>query len=243
MEQSGNEEIYITSHETYIAEESAFHETFFASQIAPDRVDSLLAGGWRHFGEYFYRYNFSWYQDEIRTVIPLRIRLEDFTFSKSQRRVLKKNRDLQAVVRPIEITPETVSMFERHRFRFEENIPHSIYTFLSFEPANVPCEALEMAVYAGEKLFAKSFFDVGAESISSIYGIFAPEETSRSLGILTMLLEIDFALKNGKKFYYHGYIYEGNSFYDYKKRFRGLEGFDWKGNWGKMSEQSASAGC
>jgi leucyl-tRNA---protein transferase len=90
---------------------------------------------------------------------------------------------------------------------------------------------LETAVYEQEKLLAKSFFDVGADSISSVYGIFEPEITERSLGILTMLLEIDFAIKNGKKFYYHGYAYEGNSFYDYKKRFRALERFDWQGNW------------
>ena len=64
-----------------------------------------------------------------------------------------------------------------------------------------------------------------------------PEETQRSLGILTMLLEIDFALRSGKKFYYHGYAYEGNSFYDYKKRFSGLERYDWRGNWKSYTEK------
>ncbi|CAN5467268.1 hypothetical protein BH10ACI1_BH10ACI1_34190 [soil metagenome] len=215
---------------------SYINEEFFASQIAPERLDSLLANGWRHFGEYFFRYNLGWHQNSIRAVIPLRIRLADFTFSKSQRRILTKNQDLQTFIRPIEITPETVAMFERHRFRFAENIPPSIYTFLSPEPATVPCEAFELAVYDQEKLLAVSFFDVGAEAISSIYGIFAPEETSRSLGILTMLLEIDFALNNGKQFYYHGYAYQGNSFYDYKKRFRSLEKFDWNGNWKNFIE-------
>lgn len=215
------------------------NEEFYASQIAPEELDLFLANGWRHFGEHFYRYSLNWYRDEIRAVIPLRIRLADFSFSKSQRRVLNKNLDLQSLVRPIEICPETVSMFERHRFRFEENIPYSIYTFMSYEPATVPCKSFEMAVYQDEKLLAKSFFDVGKDSISSIYGIFEPEITERSLGILTMLLEIDFAIKNGKKFYYHGYAYEGNSFYDYKKRFRALERFDWNGNWEEMSEQPA----
>lgn len=212
------------------------NEEFFISKITPEKMDLLLAKGWRHFGEYFYRYNLGWYNDEVRAVIPVRIRLADFTFSKSQRRILKKNQDLLSVVRPIEITSETIEIFERHRWRFEDNIPPTIHTFLSLEPAIVPCEALEIAVYREEKLLAVSFFDVGENSISSIYGIFAPEETSRSLGILTMLLEIDFALDNGKEFYYHGYAYEGNSFYDYKKRFRALERFDWQGNWENFVE-------
>jgi hypothetical protein len=38
-----------------------------------------------------------------------------------------------------------------------------------------------------------------------------------------MLLTIEYALKNDKIFYYPGYAYEGNSFYDYKKRFSALE--------------------
>jgi len=210
---------------------SYIHEEFYASQITPEQLDLLLADGWRHFGEHFFRYNLAWHQNSIRSVIPLRVRLSDFSFSKSQRKILNKNKDLQTFIRPIKITPETVSMFENHRFRFKDNIPHSIHTFLSYEPATIPCEAFEVAVYEGKTLLAQSFFDVGNNSVSSIYGIFAPEITDRSLGILTMLLEIDFALKNNKKYFYHGYAYEGNSFYDYKKRFRALERFDWQGNW------------
>jgi len=81
------------------------------------------------------------------------------------------------------------------------------------------------------ELLAASFFDVGECSVSSIYGIFEPTETARGLGILTMLKEIEFALGQGKELYYHGYAYEGESFYDYKKRFSALEEFDWEGNW------------
>ena len=66
--------------------------------------------------------------------------------------------------------------------------------------------------------------------------MFEPSEEKRSLGILTMLLEIRYALERGKKFYYSGYAYEGSSFYDYKKRFSALESFDWNGGWEKFSE-------
>lgn len=207
------------------------HEEFFASHVTPRQTDLLLSQGWRHFGEHFYRYNLGFYEYEIRNVYALRINLEKFSFSRSHRRILKKNRDLQTVFRPIEITDEKHKLFERHKRRFKHGVPSSLYDFLSPEPAEVPCTALECAVYKAPKLLAVSFFDVGKQSVSSLYAMFEPEEKRRSLGILTMLLEIDFALRNGKKFYYHGYIYEGKSFYDYKKRFSGLEVFDWRGNW------------
>lgn len=212
------------------------NEEFHAPEVSPREMDFLLAESWRNFGTYFFRHNLGFYFGEIRTVIPLRIRLADFTFSKSQRRILKKNADLKTIIRPIIIDAEKETLFERHKYRFEENIPESIYTFLSKTPASVPCEALEICVYEGENLLAVSFFNIGETSTSGIYAMFEPTETSRSLGIYTMLLEIAFAKQLGKYFYYQGYAYKGNSFYDYKKRFRSLEMFDWNSNWEKYFE-------
>lgn len=208
------------------------NEEFRSGNISPSQLDRLLADGWRHFGTHFFRYNLGIYQVEIRNVIPLRVRLADFSLSGSQRRVLRKSFDLKVIVRPIEITAEKEELFERHKLRFDHGIPNSLYDFLSQEPSRVPCEALEAAVYQGEQLVAASFFDVGERAISGIYAMFEPAESRRSLGIFTMLKEIDFAIEHGKEFYYQGYCYEGESYYDYKKRFSGTEVFDWEGNWG-----------
>lgn len=210
---------------------SFVNEEFYALKISPQQLDALLADGWRHFGAHFFRYNLGFYTGEIRPVIPLRIRLSDFSFSKSQRRILRKNQDLQTVIRPIEITPEKVILFNRHKRRFKRDAPFSIYDFLDFDAADTPCKTLEICVFDDERLLAVSFFDVGETATSSVYAIFSPEDAARSLGIFTMLLEIDFAIARGKDFYYSGYAYEGNSFYDYKKRFRALEWFDWRRNW------------
>ncbi len=207
------------------------NEEFYSSSVSPEELDALLAKGWRHFGEQFFRYNIGFYESDIRFVIPLRIRLKNFAFSKNQRRVLRKNQDLQTVIRPVEITEEKEALFHRHKRRFKQGVPDSLYDFLSFDAARVPCEAKEICVYDGEKLLAASFFDVGARTISGTYAMFEPSDTKRSLGIFTMLLEIEFALENEMDFYYQGYVYEGNSFYDYKKRFRATEQYDWKENW------------
>jgi len=213
------------------------NEEFYAWAISPQELDALLADGWRHFGEHFFRYNIGLHESELRRVLPLRVSLADFKLSKSQRRILKKNRDLQIVVRPIEITPEKETLFAKHKQRFNHAVPRSLYDFLSFAPAAVPCEALEVCVFSQEKLLAASFFDVGATAVSGIYAMFDMQQSSRSLGIYTMLLVIDYALENNKTFYYPGYAYEGNSFYDYKKRFSSLETFDWNGNWEKFESK------
>ena len=215
-------------------EVSFINEEFDAAKVSPEQLDALLASGWRHFGTQFFRYNLAFYQFDIRRVIPLRIRLADFTFSKSQRRVLRRNQDLETIVRPIEITTNSEFLFHRHKQRFNHGVPDSIYDFLSREPAVLPTEGKEVAVFHGGRLVAVSYFDIGTSAVSGIYAMFEPTLNSRSLGILTLLKEIEFAIESGKRFYYLGYAYEGESFYDYKKRFRATEEFDWKGEWEKV---------
>jgi leucyl-tRNA---protein transferase len=212
------------------------NEEFFTFEVSPQEMDFLLAEGWRNFGTHFFRHNVGMFRGDFRRVLPLRIRLSNFALSKTQRRNLNRNKDLQVIVRPVFIDEEKENLFDRHKQRFEEGVPETIYTFISEVPATVPSRSLELCVYEGEKLLAVSFFNVGIDSASGIYAMFEPTETKRGLGILTMLLEIDYAIKNGKSFYYQGYAYEGNSFYDYKKRFGSLEMFDWKGNWIKFAE-------
>src|ERR1044072_3332187 len=102
------------------------NEEFYETKVAPREMDALWASGWRHFGTYFFRYNLGYYEYEIRRVTPLRIRLENFSFSKSQRRGLKKNKDLQIVIRPVEITLEKEMLFELHRRRFKRDAPVSL---------------------------------------------------------------------------------------------------------------------
>lgn len=213
---------------------SVISEEFHASQVNSAQLDVLLAKSWRHFGQHFFRYNYGFFEDEIRYVMPLRIKLSDFSLTKSQRKILRKNTDLQTLVRPIQITQETENLFEIHRTRFKSGIPDSVFDFVDTEAADVPCKALECAVYKDNNLLAVSFFDVSENAISSIYGMFDPQESSRSLGIFTLLKETEFAVAKGKTFHYLGYAYEGNSFYDYKKRFLGLQVFDWKENWIKF---------
>jgi len=218
---------------------SLIYDQFSSEKVSPEDCDLLLSQGWRHFGQLFYRYNLAFSVSEIRFVVPLRIRLENFKFSKSQRRILRKNSDLNFSIQPISFDEQKHQLFERHKERFVESKPNSLYDFLDEDAANTPCESFEISVFDSQRnLMAVSFFDCGSESISAIYGMFEPEAEKRSLGIYTMLLEIQHAIESGKEFYYHGYAYEGDSFYDYKKRFSAIERYDWKGNWVEFSEDS-----
>jgi leucyl-tRNA---protein transferase len=207
-------------------------DSFTSNQISPTELDRRLAEGWRHFGSYFFRYSYNWVRGELALVVPLRIRLATYLPSRSQRKVWQKNTHFQTVVRPIEIDQVKIALFDKHKQRFERNVPESLATFLSpVRPHECPCEAVAVEVYDGQRLIACSFLDLGHAAVSSVYAMFDPDYEKFSLGIYTVLLELEHARQNGKIFYYHGYSYNVPTGYDYKKKFAGLEKYDWQGNW------------
>lgn len=207
------------------------NQAFEARAATPEQMDELWAAGWRHFGTYFFRYSLAEYRERICTVTPLRIPLAQFTISRSQQRILAKNRDVQVIIRDTTIDQSKNDLFLRHRERFDHNVPDSLYTFLSHRPANVPCRNQELCVYDGERLLAASFLDIGAKATSAVYAMFEPEEHKRSLGIFTMLKAIEYSEQLGCTYYYPGYAYREPSVYDYKKRFTALEYLDWDAGW------------
>lgn len=212
------------------------YDQFSASVVPPEGMDELWAAGWRHFGPRFFRYSLHFDpRAGWQVVQPLRIDLARFALSKSQRRVRNRNADVRWEIIPARADAEVQALFHEHKTRFTENVPESLFDFISAErPAVLPCECLEVRALLDERLVAASFLDVGRAAASSIYGVFDPELSRRSLGILTMLREIEYAMARGLRHYYPGYATRGSSVYDYKKRFRGLETLDWTtGTWNR----------
>jgi leucyl-tRNA---protein transferase len=206
----------------------------------PALMDALWAQGWRHFGPEFFRYSHTLGEDGgLLTIQPLRMPLDGFTLSKSQRRLYRRNEDAEVRVVPAMVDEEREALFLRHRERFTFNIPDSLRTFM---PAVQPCACVSVEVRVAGRLAAVSYLDVGAEAVSSVYAMFAPEESARSLGTLTLLEEIRWAAAQGKRWLYPGYATREPSHYDYKKQLRGLEYLDWQKGWLPLAEGSADAG-
>jgi arginine-tRNA-protein transferase len=67
----------------------------------------------------------------VYRVMPLRLDLRRFALSRSQKRVLARNRDLEVVVRASSITDEKEELFFKHRERCREHVPTSLYDFFS----------------------------------------------------------------------------------------------------------------
>lgn len=204
---------------------------FLCTDVSPEEMDQFWAEGWRHFGVLFFRYRSAVHGRKQFTVLPLRIDLEWFTPTRSQKRVLVKNINTQMLIRPTFVDTEKQALFLKHRRRFKENVPTSLDDFLSPVPDSVPCANLELCIYLRDRLIGVTFLDLGQTATSAVYAIFDPAEAKRSLGILMMLHSIHFSRARGCRYYYPGYAYREPFAYDYKKRFTGLEYLDWTRGW------------
>jgi arginine-tRNA-protein transferase len=199
-----------------------------AASLPRARMDELWARGWRHFGPRFFRYSLMWQGGQWKRVVNLRVDLTRWQPSKSQRRTLRRNEDLDVEVGPAEPAKEEETLFNRHKTRFDDNVPESLSEFLGEEPNGVPTPCLQVSVRQEGRLVAASFLDLGQRSCSSIYGIFEPEERKRRLGIFTLLREMLYAKEQGIDFYYLGFACLEASPYDYKKELRPVSLFDWE---------------
>jgi arginine-tRNA-protein transferase len=214
---------------------SSSEEYFVSWSVGPRLMDELWAEGWRHFGVLFFRYRSSVHGGQHCSVVPLRVDLGRFSASRSQRRILNRNRDAEVRVGATFVDEEKEDLFDRHKGRFKEAVPESLYDFLSHAPASVPCRNVEICVYLEGRLAAVSFLDVGESATSAVYAMFDPEESKRSLGIFTMLAAISYSRSLGCRHYYPGYGCREPSIYDYKKNFTGIEGLDWREGWGPLA--------
>ena len=203
------------------------------AEARPALMDALWADGWRHFGARFFRYSLSLADGgALQRIMPLRIDLAEFRLSKSHRRILRHNADLTVRIAPATVDDCREAMFQRHKTRFTSNIPETLRDFMpEAHPSVTPCECREIQVCEQDGLMAVSYLDLGREAASSVYAIFEPEAARRSPGIFTLLQEIEFARSTGRRFLYLGYATYEPGHYDYKKRFTGVERFDWFGNW------------
>jgi leucyl-tRNA---protein transferase len=209
----------------------AISEYFFHSAVPSDMIDALWQKGWRHFGSYFFRYSQVVNNGQLFHVQPLRVRLEHVSINRSQQRTLRHNQDVTLTVKPAYIDAEVEALFERHKTRFKDNVPESLHTFLSEQPASVPCACVSLCLHLEQQLVGVSYLDIGKDATSSVYQCFEPTLSKRALGIYMMLVAIEVSRDSGKTFYYPGYAFAEPSFYDYKKTLRGLEIFDWQNQW------------
>lgn len=197
--------------------------------ISAKRLDKLLASGYFRTGNYMMRTRVLYFNDQILNTLHIRIRLQDHQFSKSLQKIFRKNSaQFSYTIQPFNITIEKELLYKEHRKRFKGNASLSLSGFMYDNYNKNIFNTYEINLYENDKLVGFSFFDVGITSMASIIGIFDQQYTKYSLGIYTMLLEVEYAKSMGLKYYYPGYVAYEPSQFNYKLRLAdAFDFYDW----------------
>jgi leucyl-tRNA---protein transferase len=196
---------------------------FEIEQLSPTDTDYLLENGWFRYSSTVFRTQIQLIDKEIYTPINIRMKIQESEFPKKMRKLFKQNTErFGYTIRQAVPSDEKQELYERYRGRLSGGYPDMLERLINLNEDN-PFDTWEVCVYDGSKLVAMSFFDIGYEAVASISGMFDPQYSKYSLGLFTMLLEIDFARRHDLKLYYPGYVLDRPSLYDYKLRIGDLE--------------------
>jgi len=202
------------------------YEYFLAAALSEEDISTLLTSGWRKFGLYFFRPRCP----DCDLCIPLRINTAEFTPSRSQRRTLRNNTDLDVSFGPLHFHPRIFEIYRYHslaRFGRQSELGDFLSSF--YTPS---CPAVQLEIRLGELLIGIGFLDIGQDATSSVYFCFDPAFSKRGLGTFSILKEIEYARSIGATRHYLGFFVPGCSVMAYKDRFLPREHRDGRtGRW------------
>jgi len=205
----------------------------------------------------FRRYNNSFYLNKCEgcsECIPIRIPVKDFKLSKSQKAVWHKNQDIEIILQKEESIANDVSSYLKLEkcalFRdYDEyhNKEDKDYVRMTLAEASENLKQMvsgypsvwNMEYYADGKLAGVGVLDYaedqlsGRKALSSNYFYYdtIAEIKKRSLGVYSVLKEIELCRIEGIEYYYLGLYLEGCKKMNYKARYKPFELFidgEWK---------------
>jgi len=183
--------------------------------------EELVEHGFRRFGKMYFRPICSSCQE----CQSIKIDVENFTFSKSQRRVMKKGAQLKSFIQKPSLTQAHLDLFKKYHlfmsdkkgWDFHESTPEHYYNSFINGYNNFGYEVL---YFDENKLVGVDLIDILAYGISSIYFYYDPDYTQYSLGKLSLYNQIKFAKKKKKKWIYLGYYVEACPSLAYKSHYK-----------------------
>lgn len=197
--------------------------THLVGERASQLNDILTQGGFRRSQSIAYRPAC----EACRACVSVRVRVQEFSPSRSFRRITKANADLHArMIDPVP-TDEQYALFRRYLEQRHADGGMADMNALDFaqmiEDTHVTTRLVEYrrppdGDGPGD-LVACVLIDILSDGLSMVYSFYDPAEEARSLGTHLILDHIDKAGRFGLPFLYLGYWVEGSRKMAYKARF------------------------
>ena len=209
---------------SYLPEEQA--TTLFLDPSQPMDVQvyaELSEMGFRRSGDHLYRPHCQ----RCTACVPARIPVDQFIPNRQQKRILKRNAEIQVTgVRPV-FNEEYYDLYARYieeRHADGDMYPPSRDQFSTFLVRDLPfARFYEFRLHG--RLLAVAVTDVLPNGLSAVYTFYDPTEERRSLGRHAILWQIGEAARLGLEAIYLGYWIKNCRKMNYKTQYRPIELF------------------
>lgn len=182
----------------------------------------LIRAGFRRSGQFTYRP----LCERCRECVPVRVKVDGFVPSRSQRRCLARNRRLDARFLPLDYHESHFALYRKYQASrhagggMDQDGSEQYTQFLL--SSNVDSVLVEFR--DRNDLVMVSVIDQIEDGLSSVYTFFDPEREKDSLGTYGVLWQIELAKRLELPYVYLGYWIAGSRKMAYKQQYRPLEG-------------------
>jgi leucyl-tRNA---protein transferase len=201
----------------YLPPRRAITRGLLVGRASPEIYHDFLDAGFRRSGKLIYQP----VCHGCRQCVSIRVPVDQFRPSKSQRRYFRRNADL--IVRgglPMP-TPEKQQLYDRYVTGWHGHTKTESFESFLYES---PVETIEFCYRnTAGRLLAVGICDISPQSLSSVYFYFDPTDAKRGLGTFGALYELEWAAKAKIPFYYLGYWVHGCGAMQYKANYRPCE--------------------
>lgn len=197
-----------------LPEIATFHQASFAP-LSERAMELFLAAGYRRNGNCLYAMTCK----TCRACIPIRLHPGEFVANRNQRRALRRNRDLERRLLPLQPSAEDYALCEKFlitRYPRENNSAVGYYRDFFL---NSIVNSAQLHYRLAGRLLATAILDIGYNWLNAVYFYFDPDEGRRSLGTYNILCLVDLCREWDIEYLYLGYYIPMVPAMNYKSRF------------------------
>jgi len=185
---------------------------------------ALINRGWRRFGSYY----FHPICESCSECKSLRINVDEFKLSKSQKKSIKRNKETEIIIQKPTLTQAHLDLYNKyHAFKHQKDN----WTHRNISPREYKENFVEGAHDFGKEvlyiqdgeIIGVDLIDILDDGISSIYFYYDPDFPRLSLGIYSLLYQIELAKVLELPWIYLGYWVDGCKAFAYKSNFQPQE--------------------
>ncbi len=193
-----------------------YYQHVHPDAVSAGQLDLYLSKGWYRIQQLLITTDLITKDNEFLAVFWLRYRMAAYTHSKKSKQLLKAIEPFTVSIEPLSFTIELSDLYSRYHSSLDFDMSDTLQGYLLGDRTTSVFDTKMICIRHEGRLIAAGCYDEGDTATMGIVNIYDPSYKKYSLGKVLVLLKLEEAMRQGKTFFYPGYISIHNTKFDYK---------------------------